>query len=129
MTDYFGADDIVAFQAVTVGSRVTDITTRWNEEGHYTDEYYLNGMASEVAEALAAWTNLRIKGELGLKRGGLRYSWGFPSCPDVSEHRLVWKLLHPELSGMTLTDAGQIIPEHSTAAIVVHHPEAKYFSL
>lgn len=54
---------------------------------------------------------------------------GYPSCPDVSQHYIVWKLLEPEKSGMTLTESGQIIPEQSTAAIVVHHPEAEYFAL
>ncbi|MGI0097639.1 MAG: vitamin B12 dependent-methionine synthase activation domain-containing protein, partial [Nitrosopumilaceae archaeon] len=53
----------------------------------------------------------------------------YPSCPDVMQHNLVWKLLEPEKSDMTLTESGQIIPEQSTAAIVVHHPEAEYFVL
>jgi len=66
---------------------------------------------------------------LKLEKGGLRYSWGYPSCPDVSQHFLVWKLLRPELSGMALTESGQINPEYSTAAIVTHHPKAEYFTL
>ena len=86
-------------------------------------------MAVEVAEALAEWVNRKIKSELNLEQGGLRYSWGFPSCPDVFQHHLVWKLLQPEKSGMALTESGQIIPEQSTAAIVIHHPKAKYFVL
>ena len=69
----------------------------------------------------------QLESELKLVKGGLRYSWGFPSCPDVSQHHLVWKLLHPEKSGMSLTESGQIIPEQSTAAIVLHHPNAQYF--
>ena len=129
LTDYFGDDDIVAFQSVTVGNKVADIIEQWNKEDKYTDAYYLHGLAVEVAEALAEWVNQRIKSELGLKQGGLRYSWGFPSCPDVAQHHLVWKLLQPEKSGMTLTESGQIIPEQSTAAIVVHHPKAQYFVL
>ena len=129
LTDYFGDDDIVAFQCVTVGNKVTDIIEQWNNEDRYADAYYLHGLAVEVAEGLAEWTNRRIKTELNLKKGGLRYSWGFPSCPDVSQHHLVWKLLQPEKSGMTLTESGEIIPEQSTAAIVVHHPDAKYFAL
>jgi 5-methyltetrahydrofolate--homocysteine methyltransferase len=130
LTDYFGEDDIVAFQAVTVGNKVSDIIEKWNKEDKYTDAYYLHGLAVEVAEGLAEWTNRKIKSELKLgDKGGLRYSWGFPSCPDVSQHELVWKLLHPEKSGMTLTESGQIIPEQSTAAIVVHHPESQYFVL
>ena len=90
----------------------------------------MNSTAVETAEALADWINLKIKNELniGIKRG-LRYSWGYPSCPDISQHSLVWKLLDPTKSGMRLTESGQIIPDQSTAAIVVHHPEAEYFVL
>ncbi|MGY5147262.1 MAG: dihydropteroate synthase [Candidatus Nitrosopumilus sp. bin_7KS] len=129
LTDYFGDDDIVAFQSVTVGNKVADIIEQWNKEDKYTDAYYLHGLAVEIAEALAEWVNQRIKTELNLEKGGLRYSWGFPSCPDVAQHHLVWKLLQPEKSGMTLTESGQIIPEQSTTAIVIHHPDAKYFVL
>jgi 5-methyltetrahydrofolate--homocysteine methyltransferase len=129
LTDYFGDDDVVAFQSVTVGNKVVEIIEQWNQEDKYTDAYYLHGLAVEVAEALAEWVNRKIKSEMSLEKGGLRYSWGFPSCPDVAQHHLVWKLLQPEKSGMTLTESGQIIPEQSTAAIVVHHPEAKYFVL
>ncbi|MCD6037798.1 MAG: metH2 [Nitrososphaeraceae archaeon] len=130
LTDYFGENDIVAFQAVTVGNRVTEIIDMWNQDNKYTDAYYLHGLAVETAEALADWINLKIKNELniGIKRG-LRYSWGYPSCPDISQHSLVWKLLDPTKSGMRLTESGQIIPDQSTAAIVVHHPEAEYFVL
>ncbi len=129
LTDYFGDDDVVALQSVTVGNKVAEIIEQWNKEDKYTDAYYLHGLAVEVAEALAGWVNQKIKSEMNLEKGGLRYSWGFPSCPDVAQHHLVWKLLQPEKSGMTLTEFGQIIPEQSTAAIVVHHPEAKYFVL
>ncbi len=130
LTDYFGENDIVAFQAVTVGTKVSDVIEKWNQEDKYADAYYLHGLAVEVAEALAEWINRKIKSEFKLgEKGGLRYSWGFPSCPDVMQHELVWKLLQPEKSGMTLTGSGQIIPEQSTAAIVVHHPESQYFVL
>jgi 5-methyltetrahydrofolate--homocysteine methyltransferase len=130
LTDYFGQNDVVAFQAVTVGNKVTEVIDQWNKDSEYTDAYYLHGLAVETAEALADWINLRIKSELkiGIKRG-LRYSWGYPSCPDVSQHHLVWKILDPAKSGMTLTESGQIIPDQSTAAIIVHHPEAEYFVL
>ncbi len=130
LADYFGEDDIVSFQAVTVGNKVSQIIEKWNKEDKYTDAYYLHGLAVETAEAMAAWINQRARDELkiGQKRG-LRYSWGYPSCPDVSQHSIVWKLLEPDKSGMTLTEMGQIVPEQSTAAIVVHHPEAEYFAL
>ncbi len=129
LSDYFGKDDVVALQSVTVGNKAADIIEQWNKEDKYTDAYYLHGLAVEVAEALAEWVNQKIKSELKLKKGGLRYSWGYPSCPDVLQHQLVWKLLEPDKSGMTLTVSGQIVPEQSTAAIVVHHPEAEYFVL
>jgi len=130
LADYFGKDDIVAFQAVTVGNRVVDVIEQWNKEDKYTDAYYLHGLAVEFAEGMAAWVNQKIKSELKIKgKGGLRYSWGYPSCPDVAQHKLVWKFLRPDKYGMTLTDSGQIIPEQSTAAIVVHHPDAEYFVL
>jgi 5-methyltetrahydrofolate--homocysteine methyltransferase len=130
ITDYFGKDDVVAFQAVTVGNKTSEIIEKWNKEDKYTDAYYLHGLAVETAEAMAEWINQIIRNELkiGPKRG-LRYSWGYPSCPDVAQHNLVWKLLEPEKSGMGLTELGQIIPDQSTAAIVVHHPEAEYFVL
>jgi len=130
ITDYFGTDDIVVFQAVTVGNKVAELVEKWNKENKYTDAYYLHGLAVETAEALAEWVNQKIREELKLEdKRGLRYSWGYPSCPDVMQHHLVWKLLDAKKSGMTLTDAGQIVPEQSTAAIVVHHPQAEYFVL
>ena len=131
LADYFDseADDVVAFQSVTMGNKVAQIIEEWNKQGRYTDAYYLHGLAVETTEALADWTNYKIKQELNLKDGGLRYSWGYPSCPDITQHFLVWKLLNPAISGMNLTESGQIDPEFSTAAIVVHNPEAEYFTL
>jgi len=75
LTDYFGDDDIVAFQSVTVGNKVAEIIEQWNKEDKYTDAYYLHGLAVEVAEALAEWVNRKIKIDLNLEKGGLRYSW------------------------------------------------------
>jgi 5-methyltetrahydrofolate--homocysteine methyltransferase len=130
LSDYFGNDDIVAFQVVTVGNKVAETIEKWNNQDKYTDAYYLHGLAVETAEAMAEWLNLKIKNELNLKNNaGLRYSWGYPSCPDISQHHLVWKLLHPENLGLKLTEVGQIIPEQSTAAIIIHHPDAEYFVL
>ncbi|HYP43034.1 MAG TPA: vitamin B12 dependent-methionine synthase activation domain-containing protein, partial [Candidatus Nitrosocosmicus sp.] len=131
LADYFDPeeDDIVAFQSVTMGNRVANIIEEWNKQGRYTDAYYLHGLAVESTEALADWINYKIKDELALKAGGLRYSWGYPSCPDITQHFLVWKLLNPSVNGMTLTEMGQIVPEFSTAAIVVHNPVAQYFTL
>ena len=121
--------DTVAFQAVTVGKKVADLVEKWNKEDRYTDAYYLHGFAVETAEALAEWTQRRIRTELGIGDSGLRYSWGFPSCPDVGQHKIVWDLLQPAKEIMDITSEGQIIPEQSTAAIVVHHPKAAYFTI
>ena len=130
LVDYFGKDDIVAFQTVTVGNKVTEIIDLWNKQDRYADAYYLHGLAVETAEAMAELINAKIRDELKIGQNrGLRYSWGYPSCPDISQHHLVWKILEPEKSGMTLTESGQIVPDQSTAAIVVHHPEAEYFIL
>jgi 5-methyltetrahydrofolate--homocysteine methyltransferase len=130
LADYFGKNDIVAFQTVTVGNKVTEIIDQWNRQDRYADAYYLHGLAVETAEAMAEFINAKIRDELKIGQNrGLRYSWGYPSCPDISQHNLVWKILEPEKSGMTLTESGQIVPDQSTAAIIVHHPEAEYFIL
>jgi len=130
LADYFGPDDLVAFQSVTVGNKVTEIIDAWNKRDKYTDAYYLHGLAVETAEAMAEWVNARIREELKIdQKRGLRYSWGYPSCPDISQHHLVWQIIDPTKSGMTLTESGQIVPDQSTAAIVVHHPDAEYFVL
>lgn len=130
LADYFGQDDVAAFQAVTVGARATEVIDKWNKQDRYADAYYLHGLAVETAEAMAEWVNARIRTELGIgDRRGLRYSWGYPSCPDVMQHHLVWQILEPARSGMGLTESGQIVPDQSTAAIVVHHPQAEYFVL
>lgn len=130
LADYFGTNDVVAFQAVTVGNKVTEIIDLWNKQDRYTDAYYLHGLAVETAEAMAELINARIRDELKIGHNrGLRYSWGYPSCPDISQHHLVWQIMEPEKSGITLTESGQIVPDQSTAAIIVHHPEAEYFIL
>jgi 5-methyltetrahydrofolate--homocysteine methyltransferase len=84
----------------------------------------------QSAEALAERTHRRIREELGLPDGrGKRYSWGYGACPDLTQHELVWKLLDVERAiGASLTSAHQIMPEQSTAAIVIHHPRAAYFN-
>ena len=130
ITDYFGKQDIVAFQVVSVGQKIVSKIEELNSNNDYTDAYYLHGLAVETAEALAEWAHNRIRRELKIDNNrGLRYSWGYPSCPDTMQHYLVWKLIDPSSSGINLTSAGQITPEYSTAAIVVHHPEAEYFIL
>jgi 5-methyltetrahydrofolate--homocysteine methyltransferase len=130
ITDYFGKQDIVAFQVVTVGQKTVSKIEELNSNNNYTDAYYLHGLAVETAEALAEWVHHRIRSELNIdKNRGLRYSWGYPSCPDTMQHYLVWKLIDPTSCDIGLTSAGQITPEYSTAAVVVHHPDAEYFIL
>ncbi|HXV88793.1 MAG TPA: dihydropteroate synthase [Nitrososphaeraceae archaeon] len=130
ITDYFGKQDIVAFQVVTVGQKTVSKIEELNSNNNYTDAYYLHGLAVETAEALAEWVHHRIRSELNIdKNRGLRFSWGYPSCPDTMQHYLVWKLIDPTSCGIGLTSAGQITPEYSTAAVVVHHPDAEYFIL
>jgi 5-methyltetrahydrofolate--homocysteine methyltransferase len=130
ITDYFGKQDIVPFQVVSVGQKTVSKIEELNSNNEYTDAYYLHGLAVETAEALAEWVHNRIRRELNIdKNRGLRYSWGYPSCPDIMQHYLVWKLIDPTTCGINLTSAGQITPEYSTAAIVVHHPDAEYFIL
>ena len=130
ITDYFGKQDTVAFQVVSVGQKTVSKIEELNSTNNYTDAYYLHGLAVETAEALAEWVHHRIRKELNIDRNrGLRYSWGYPSCPDTMQHYLVWKLIDPTKCGIDLTSAGQITPEYSTAAIIVHHPDAEYFIL
>ena len=99
--------------------------------GDYAKGYFLRGLASSTAEALAELSQRRIRRELGLATDqGKRYSWGYPACPDLEQQHAILGLLEAQrLIGVSLTDAHQLIPEHSTAAIVVHHPEASYFAV
>jgi 5-methyltetrahydrofolate--homocysteine methyltransferase len=92
---------------------------------------YVNGLASSTAEALAEYAHGVARRELGLPaEQGLRYSWGYAACPDLAEQRLVLPLLQAEERiGLRLSESDHLDPEHSTAAIVVHHPQAKYFSM
>jgi 5-methyltetrahydrofolate--homocysteine methyltransferase len=85
----------------------------------------------EAAEAVAEWLHRRIRKDLGIPAGrGKRYSWGYGACPDLDDHAVVFKLLPAQDAlGMTLTSAFQLVPEQSTAAMIVHHPEAKYYSI
>lgn len=126
ISDYFGDDDIVAFQACTAGEAANTMVTEWSEVGRTTDAFYLNGFVTEFVEALAEWTSRIIKDRMGPKYRCLRYSWGYPDCPDVTQHRLVWDVLRPERIGMKITTSGHISPDLSTVAIVVGHPDAKY---
>ncbi len=136
LADYFaqtqtGVMDVVALQVVTVGQAATDRFDRLQSQGDYSEAYYTHGLAVQTAEATAEYLHRHIRRELGLPEGqGKRYSWGYPAIPDLQDHRKVFDLLPVESElGMQLTSAYQLVPEQSTAAIIVHHPEAKYYSV
>ncbi len=134
LADYFapvdsGVMDVVAFQVVTVGPQAEARFHELEAAGHYSEAYFFHGLAVQTAEATAEYLHRHIRRELGLAPGrGKRYSWGYPAIPDLRDHAKVFRLLSArEALGMDLTPAYQLVPEHSTAAIVVHHPLAKYF--
>ena len=135
IADYFapvesGRRDVVAFQAVTMGQRATELVDELQAAGNYSDAYYTHGLGVESAEALAEYMHRHINKELHIPRTrGKRYSWGYPACPDLEEHVKVFALL-PEAKeiGLRLTEAYQLVPEQSTVAIIAHHPQAKYFA-
>jgi 5-methyltetrahydrofolate--homocysteine methyltransferase len=136
LADYFvpgdnGQRDVAALQIVTVGDVLLERSQNMMRDGDYTEGYYLHGFGVRLAEAGAEHVNRLIVRELGLEgRRGLRYSWGYPACPDHMQHEIVFRLLGAgERLGMQVTSAGALVPELSTAAIVVHHPEAKYFGV
>ncbi len=136
LADYFrdvdsGEMDVMTLQVVTVGDHATREFDRLQQMGEYTEAYYLHGLAVETAEATAEWLHRRTRHELGIPGGrGKRYSWGYGACPDLEDHALVFRLLPVERElGMSLTTAHQLVPEQSTAAIVVHHPDAKYYAV
>jgi 5-methyltetrahydrofolate--homocysteine methyltransferase len=136
LSDYFrpldsGQRDVIALQAVTVGPRAGEYIEHLQREGDYSRMLYVHGLASSTAEALAEYAHLAVRQVLGLPHNqGLRYSWGYQACPDLSEQRIVLDVLEAErLIGLRLSASNHLDPEHSTAAMVVHHPQAKYFAI
>ncbi len=136
LADYFasvdsGQLDTVALQVVTVGQKATEWVDRLQASGDYSEAYFTHGLAVQTAEAAAEYLHRHIRRELGITDGqGKRYSWGYPAIPELEDHRKVFALLPAEDAlGMTLTEAYQLVPEQSTAAIIIHHPEAKYYSV
>ena len=136
IADYFrgsasGDVDVVAFQVVTVGDNATRRFESLQAAGEYSEAFYSHGLAVESAEAVAEWLHRRIRRELGIPGGrGKRYSWGYGACPDLEDHAQLFTLLPAEEAlGMELTSAYQLIPEQSTAAILIHHPQAKYYAV
>ncbi|MBT3316182.1 MAG: methionine synthase [Anaerolineae bacterium] len=136
LADYFapvGSEqmDVVAFQIVTVGQEATEKFDALEAAGDYSEAYFVHGLAVQTAEAAANYLHAHIQREMGIdSKQGKRYSWGYPAIPDLDDHTKVFELLPVEEAlGMTLSAAYQLIPEQSTAAIVLHHVDAKYFTV
>ncbi len=136
-----GTNDYVAFHIVTMGERATEVAHQFFADNRYQDYLYLHGLSVEMTEALAELWHARIRQEWGFAhedgptlaglfkqkyRGG-RYSWGYPACPDLEANKTVAELLDAESIGVSISDSFQLHPEQSTSAIVLHHPQAKYF--
>jgi 5-methyltetrahydrofolate--homocysteine methyltransferase len=135
--------DVIGLQVVTMGQRASEVAREWFADSRYQDYLYLHGLGVEMAEALAEHTHKRIRAELGfaeeddrdiekmLKQGyrGSRYSFGYPACPNLADQKQLLALLAAERIGIALSDEDQLHPEQSTSAIVVLHPQAKYFSV
>jgi 5-methyltetrahydrofolate--homocysteine methyltransferase len=148
LADYFrsrdsGETDVIALQVVTIGSKVSEATAELFAENAYRDYLELHGLSVQLAEALAEYWHRRIRDELGVGSDdssdiravldhqayrGSRYSFGYPACPDLEDRAKIVSLLRPERLGVTLSEEFQLHPEQSTDALVLHHPEAKYFS-
>ena len=136
IADYFapaegGQVDVVALQIVTVGAVATGTVDALQEADEYSEAWFFHGLAVQAAEATAVYVHQHVARELGIPaERGKRYSWGYPACPELADHETVLRLLPGanEL-GLELTSAFQWVPEQSTAAIVVHHPAARYFSV
>ncbi|WP_310724199.1 methionine synthase [Streptomyces sp. N2A] len=147
LADYFrpeesGETDVVGLQVVTVGSRIGAATAELFEANSYRDYLELHGLSVQLAEALAEYWHARVRAELGfggedpddvedmfaLKYRGARFSLGYGACPDLEDRAKIADLLQPERIGVQLSEEFQLHPEQSTDAIVIHHPEAKYFN-
>jgi 5-methyltetrahydrofolate--homocysteine methyltransferase len=147
LADFFrpaasGQTDLVAFQLVTVGSKISQATAELFAKDAYRDYLELHGLSVQLTEALAEYWHARVRGELGLAAfdppeldgilrvgyRGCRYSFGYPACPELEDRAKVVRLLRPERIGVSLSEEFQLAPEQSTDALIAHHPEAKYFS-
>ncbi len=139
----YGERDVLAMQVVTAGQKVADVARDWFTNNRYQDYLYLHGLGVEMTESCAEYVHKRIRSELGfgheddrdvkkmLKQGyrGSRYSFGYPACPRLEDQELLLSLLGAERIGVELSEGFQLHPEQSTSAIVVHHPQAKYFNI
>jgi 5-methyltetrahydrofolate--homocysteine methyltransferase len=136
LADYYrsvesGEVDVAAVQVVTVGTKADEKFAALQGANEYTEAFFVHGIAVETAEAVAEWMHRHEKSELRIPPGrGKRYSWGYPACPDLDDHLVVFRLLPAEKElGMGLSAAFQLMPEQSTAALVAHHPQAKYYAV
>lgn len=134
--------DVVAFHIVTMGDSVSKATDRLFKADKYREYLELHGLSVQLTEALAEYWHFRIREEMGfasedgedlsaiLDQGyrGSRYSFGYPACPDLSQQKMIMDLLDPSRINVELSEEFQLHPEQSTSAIIVHHPEAKYFN-
>ena len=135
--------DILGLQVVTVGQRASEVAREWFAADRYNDYVRLHGLGVELAEALAEYVHKRIRADLGfghlderdrtklIKQGyrGSRYSFGYPACPNVADQRQLLDLLGAERIDIELGEEDQLWPEQSTSAIVLHHPQARYFNV
>jgi 5-methyltetrahydrofolate--homocysteine methyltransferase len=136
LADYFapvasGKVDVVALQVVTMSQFASEAIQQLQDAGNYAEAYFVHGLAVNMAEGLAEYANRVVRQELGLSgEQGRRYSWGYPAIPDLEDHAKVFQLLPASQSiGVELTGAYQLVPEQSTAAILVHHPQSSYFAV
>ncbi|MFD5626839.1 methionine synthase [Streptomyces sp. NPDC127072] len=147
LADFFrpeesGETDVVGLQVVTMGSRIGEETAKLFESNSYRDYLELHGLSVQLAEALAEYWHARVRAELGfggqdpdamedmfaLKYRGARFSLGYGACPNLEDRAKIAQLLEPERIGVVLSEEFQLHPEQSTDAIMIHHPEAKYFN-
>jgi 5-methyltetrahydrofolate--homocysteine methyltransferase len=125
-----GEQDVVAFQAVTAGPRATELMAALEAEGEFAEQLFVHGLATQVAEGMAEWLHWRIRQDLGIpETQGRRWSWGYPACPEQSEHEKLFRLIGADSIGLSLSGGYAVEPEQSTVAIVSHHPEAVYFGM
>jgi 5-methyltetrahydrofolate--homocysteine methyltransferase len=122
--------DVVALQAVTAGSQVTELMASLEADGEYAEQLFVHGLGVQTAEGMAEWLHARVRADLGATPAqGRRYSWGYPSCPEQSELTKVFELLDAPSIGLRLSGGYAVEPEQSTLAIVAHHPQAVYFGM
>jgi 5-methyltetrahydrofolate--homocysteine methyltransferase len=125
-----GELDVVALQAVTAGDEVTQLMARLEADGEFAEQLFVHGLGVQTAEGLAEWLHARARHDLGIAPDqGRRYSWGYPACPEQSEHEKVFRLLDAQSIGLRLSGGYAVEPEQSTVAIVAHHPQAVYFGM